>query len=88
MSNEFIYVELNMFDANSKVMCYGENSLNEVGHFSVSELPTILVNLAYDQNINLIKIAGNSKYAQLVEFGVHTVEAQKYNNGKIRIEVI
>ena len=88
MFNDFIYVELNMFDANSKVVCYSENSVNEIGHFSVSELPTILVDLAYDQNIDLIRITGSSKYAQLVEFGVHTAEAQKYSNGKIRIEVI
>lgn len=88
MFNNFIYVELNMFDANSKVVYYSENSINEIGHFSVSELPTILVDLAYNQNIDLIKIAGSSKYAQLVEFGVRTAETQKYSNGKIRIEVI
>lgn len=88
MFNDFIYVELNMFDANSRVVCYGESSVNEIGRFSVSELPTVLVDLAYSQNTDLIRIAGNSKYAQLVEFGIHTAEAQKYSNGKIRIEVI
>lgn len=51
-------------------------------------MPHFITEYAYANNIYKVKIIGNSKYAQLVEYGIGLTETSKFNERKIEIEVI
>ena len=40
------------------------------------------------ETVYTVKIAGSSKFSQLIEFGIETNEMTKYNERKIKVEVI
>ena len=60
----------------------------QVGAYTVEELPDVISNLAHETDIYDVKIAGGTKYSQIVEYGVETLEMVKYKERKIKIEVI
>lgn len=89
MSDKYIIINLNMFAKENQVFIVAPNEdIANQGSYSIEQLPNILVELAHNSNIYNIKIAGNSKYAQLVEFGIEQAEMVKYSERKIKIEVI
>lgn len=51
-------------------------------------MPNFITEYAYSNDIYNVKIIGNSKYAQLVEYGIGLTEAARYRERKIEIEVI
>lgn len=86
--NKFIVVNLNMFSANSRVTLYDECGVYEQGKFSIENLPDVVTELAHNSDTYNVKIAGDSKFSQLVEFGIQQKEMTKYSERKIEIEVI
>lgn len=84
-----IIIQLNMFAASHPVYALSEEEGAEsLGSYQVEVLPDFITQFAHDSDIYKVKIVGDSKYAQLVEFGIHQLETTKYNENKIEIEVI
>lgn len=87
--NKYIVVNLNMFAKENQVFIVSPNEDTfQIGVYTIEQLPKALLKLAYDQDIYNIRIAGNSKYSKLVEFGIEQAEITKYNERKINVEVI
>lgn len=51
-------------------------------------MPNFITEYAYTNNVYKVKIIGNSKYAQLIEYGIGLTETTRYKERKIEIEVI
>lgn len=89
MSDKYIIINLNMFAKENLVFIVAPNEdIANQGAYPIEQLPTVLVELAHSSDIYKIKIAGNSKYAQLLEFGIEQSEMVKYSERKIKVEVI
>jgi hypothetical protein len=87
--DKYIIINVNMFARDSQVFIVAPNEdLMQVGAYPIEELPTIVTDLAHSADIYTVKIAGNSKFSQLIEFGIETNEMTKYNERKIKVEVI
>ena len=88
--DKYILINLNMFAVNNQVLVInGSNAdTSEIGAYSIEQLPDVIAELAHETGIYKIKIAGNSKFAELVNYGITTKEMFKYNENKIEIEVI
>ena len=86
--DKYILINLNMFAKESKVFVADAENLNLIQTYTIEQLPDIITTLAHEQNIYKVKIAGDSKFAQLIDYGITTKEMFKYNENKIEIEVI
>lgn len=87
--SKYIVINLNMFAKENQIFIVAPNEDSmQVGAYSIEQLPAALIKLAYENNIYDVRIAGNSKYAQLVEFGIEQAEMTKYETRKINVEVI
>lgn len=87
--DKYIIVNLNMFARENQVFIVAPNEdMKQVGAYTVEELPDVISNLAHETDIYDVKIAGGTKYSQIVEYGVETLEMVKYKERKIKIEVI
>lgn len=90
MSNKYIVINLNMFAKENQIFIVSPDAeaTEQVAVASIEDLPKIITQLAEDTGVYNVRIAGNSKYAQLVEYGIMQEEFTKYNNRKINVEVI
>ena len=87
--DKYIIVNMNMFARENQVFIIAPNEdMYQVGAYTIEQLPEIITSLAHDNDIYNIKIAGGTKYSQLVEYGIETTEMTKYNERKIKVEVI
>ena len=87
--DKYIIINVNMFARDNQVFIVAPNEdMVQVGAYTIEELPYKLINLAYSSDIYEIKLAGNSKFSQLVQCGIEVNEMTKYNERKIKIEVI
>lgn len=86
--DKYIVIDLDMFARNNKVYITDSQSNNLIGKYTIEELPEIISHLAHEKNIYEIRISGNSKFSQLLMYGIEVTEINKYNERKIRIEVI
>lgn len=87
--DKYIIINVNMFTKKSQIFVVAPNEdISQIGAYSIEELPNIITDLAHSANIYNVKIAGGQKFAQLIEFGIETNEMTKYNERKIKIEVI
>ena len=87
--NKHIIIQLNLFSAEHPVYVLSdEEGAESLGSYSVEALPEFITKFAHDSDIYTVKIVGNSKYAPLVEYGIHSLEATKYSKNNIEIEVI
>ena len=87
--DKYIIINVNMFARDSQVFIVSPNEdMVQVGAYSLEELPNIVTDLAHSTDIYSVKIAGGTKFAQLIEFGIETNEMTKYNERKIKVEVI
>lgn len=87
--DKYIIINMNMFARENQVFIVSPNEdMMQVGAYTVEQLPEIISQLAHDSDIYDVKIAGGSKYGQLIEFGIGTSEMLKYNVRKIKVEVI
>lgn len=65
-----------------------EEKSEQIGVYSIAELPRVISQLASETGIEHIKIAGGSKYAELVEYGILQNEQMKFGNSNLKVEVI
>lgn len=87
--DKYIIVNLNMFARENQVFIVSPNEdMIQIGAYTIEQLPEIIISLAHDGDIYNVKIAGGTKYSQLVEYGIETAEMTKYNERKIKVEVI
>ena len=87
--DKYIIINMNMFARENQVFIVAPNEdMMQVGAYTVEQLPEIISKLAHESDIYDVKIAGGSKYGQLIEFGIGTSEMLKYNVRKIKVEVI
>ena len=88
--DKYILINLNMFAVDNQVLVINglDADTSEIGAYSIEQLPDVIAELAHETSIYKIKIAGNSKFAELVNYGITTKEIFKYNENKIEIEVI
>ena len=87
--DKYIIINVNMFARDSQVFIVAPNEdMVQVGAYSIEDLPHIVTDLAHSSDIYNVKIAGASKFSQLIEFGIETSEMTKYNQRKIKVEVI
>lgn len=87
--DKYIIINVNMFARENLVFIVAPNEdMYQVGSYTIEQLPEIISQLAHDKDIYNVKIAGGSKYSQLLEYGIETTENLKYNERKIKVEVI
>lgn len=87
--DKYIIINVNMFAHENQVFIVApEEDMMQVGAYTIEQLPEIISTLAHESNIYKVKIAGGTKYGQLIEFGIGTSEMLKYNERKIEVEVI
>ena len=85
-----IYCELHLFDLNQTIYVIDLETVHQaaIAVATMEELPEVISQLAHEHNIYTVKLAGSGKYSQLIEYGIETTEMKKYNENKIKIEVI
>ena len=87
--DKYIIINVNMFARENQVFIVPpEEDMIQVGAYTIEQLPEVISNLAHENNIYNVKIAGGTKYSQLLEYGIETTENLKYNERKIKVEVI
>ena len=87
--DKYIIINVNMFARENQVFIVApEEDMIQVGAYTIEQLPEVISNLAHENNIYNVKIAGGTKYSQLLEYGIETTENLKYNERKIKVEVI
>ena len=87
--DKYIIINVNMFSRENQVFIVApEEDMMQVGAYTIEQLPEVISNLAHESDIYKVKIAGGTKYGQLIEFGIGTSEMLKYNERKIEVEVI
>ena len=87
--DKYIIINVNMFARENPVFIISQNEdMYQVGSYTIEQLPEIISALAHESEIYNVKIAGGSKYGQLIEYGIETTEMSKYNERKIKVEVI
>ena len=87
--DKYIIININMFTLENQVFIVAPGAdMTQVGAYTIEQLPDVITNLAYKSDIYKVKIAGGTKYGQLIEFGIGTSEMLKYNERKIEVEVI
>ena len=87
--DKYIIINVNMFARENQVFIVAPNEdTMQVDAYTIEQLPEIISQLAHESDIYKVKIAGGTKYGQLIEFGIGTSEMTKYNERKIEVEVI
>lgn len=87
--NKYIVINLNMFAATHSVTVCDNDGMNDmIGVQTIEGMPNFITEYAYSNDIYNVKIIGNSKYAQLIEYGIGLAETSRYRERKIEIEVI
>ena len=87
--DKYIIIQLNMFvNANTVLITDSNNITENIGTYTLEEMPGVITALTHERNIYQVKISGNSMFSQLIEYGIGASEMAKYNERKIEIEVI
>ena len=87
--DKYIIINVNMFARGNQVFIVVPNQdMKQIGTYTMEQLPEVITNLAHENNIYDVKIAGGTKYSQLLEYGIETTEMINYNERKIKVEVI
>ena len=86
--DKYIVINMNMFTFAHHIFTVENGVSEDKGSYSIESLPEAICLIAYGENIYDVKILGGSKYNQLLEFGIGSTEMLKYNERKIKIEVI
>ena len=88
--DKYLIANINMFSLNNQVFLvdYFTREPYQIGAYSLTDLPQALVQLAYDNDINIIKIAGNNKYSEKISDEIAIQENLLFREKKIKVEVI
>lgn len=88
--DKYLIANINMFSLNNQVFLV-DNSTREpcqIGAYSLADLPQALVQIAHDNDVNVIKIAGNNKYSEKISDEIAIQENLLFREKKIKVEVI
>ena len=85
--DKYLIANINMFSLNNQVFLVDDFTREpcQIGAYSLADLPQVLVQIAYD---NDIKIAGNNKYSEKISDEIAIQENLLFREKKIKVEVI
>ena len=88
--DKYLIANINMFSLNNQVFLVDDFTREPrwFGAYSLADLPQALVQIAYDNDINIIKIAGNNKYSEKISDEIAIQENLLFREKKIKVEVI
>lgn len=88
--DKYLIANINMFSLNNQVFLVDDFTREPrwFGAYSLTDLPQALVQIAYDNDINIIKIAGNNKYLEKISDEIAIQENLLFREKKIKVEVI
>ena len=88
--DKYLIANINMFSLNNQVFLVDDfkREPRQIGIYSLSDLPQALVQIAYDNGVNIIKIAGNNKYSEKISDEIAIQEKLLFRENKIKVEVI
>lgn len=88
--DKYLIVNINMFSLNNQVFLVDDftREPSQIGVYSLTNLPQALVQIAYDNDINIIKIAGNNQYSEKISSEIAIQESLLFKEKKIKVEVI
>lgn len=88
--DKYLIANINMFSLNNQVFLVDDftREPRQIGSYSLANLPQALVQIAYDNDVNIIKIAGNNKYSEKISDEIAIQENLLFREKKIKVEVI
>ena len=86
--DKYIVINMSMFTMAHQVFVVENGASTDKGSYSIEALPEAICIIAYNEDIYNVKVLGGSKYNQLLEFGIGSTDMLKYNERKIKVEVI
>lgn len=88
--DKYLIVNINMFSLNNQVFLVDDFTREpcQIGAYNLADLPQALVQIAYDNDVNIIKIAGNNKYSEKISDEIAIQENLLFREKKIKVEVI
>ena len=88
--DKYLIANINMFSLNNQVFLVDDFTREpcQIGVYSLADLPQALVQIAYDNDVNVIKIAGNNKYSEKISDEIAIQENLLFREKKIKVEVI
>ena len=88
--DKYLIANINMFSLNNQVFLVDDFTREPrwFGAYNLADLPQALVQIAYDNDINIIKIAGNTKYSEKISDEITIQENLLFREKKIKVEVI
>lgn len=88
--DKYLIANINMFSLNNQVFLVDDFTREpcQIGAYSLADLPQALVQIAYDNDVNIIKIAGNNKYSEKISDEIAIQENLLFREKKIKVEVI
>lgn len=88
--DKYLIANINMFSLNNQIFLVDDftREPHQVGAYSLVDLPNALVQIAHDNDINIIKIAGDSKYSEKISDEIAIQENLLFREKKIKVEVI
>ena len=88
--DKYLIANINMFSLNNQVFLVDDFTREpcQVGAYNLVDLPQALVQIAHDNDINIIKIAGGSKYSEKISDEIAIQENLLFREKKIKVEVI
>ena len=88
--DKYLIANINMFSLNNQVFLVDAFTREpcQIGVYSLTDLPQALVQIAYDNDVNIIKIAGNNKYSEKISDEIAIQENLLFREKKIKVEVI
>ena len=88
--DKYLIANINMFSLNNQVFLVDDFTREPrwFGAYNLADLPQALVQIAYDNDVNVIKIAGNNKYSEKISDEIAIQENLLFREKKIKVEVI
>lgn len=88
--DKYLIANINMFSLNNQVFLVDDFTREPrwFGAYNLTDLPQALVQIAYDNDVNIIKIAGNNKYSEKISDEIAIQENLLFREKKIKVEVI
>ena len=88
MDNKTLIINLNLFSFNQPIYVVDDKGMYAHGAYTIEELPSAVVALAQETNINAVRILGSGTYAQDLISEIQLIEQAKYSKNKLEIEVM
>ena len=84
--DKYIIIQLNMFvNANTVLITDSNNITENIGTYTLEEMPGVITALTHERNIYQVKISGNSMFSQLIEYGIGASEMANIMKEKLKL---